>query len=114
VKLIAATNAVPAQQYVHAKSSRDVDRYEVDDPCRDRRHEHEEQRQRIERTGVEATQQRRARVTQGVHQRQVTRRQLASHEHAQREVLDEVVADDGRVVEQRGHDEQDERDDDDP
>ena len=69
-KLIAAAkddegaHAVPAQQSEHAGRGDHVDGDAVDDPRGDRRHEGEDHRQRIERPGVESSEQRRPGVRQ--------------------------------------------------
>jgi hypothetical protein len=100
---------VPTQQCEHAGRGDQVDRDAVDEPRGDRRHEGEDHRQRIERPGVESPEQRRAGVRQGVEERQVARRDLLTAQDAQRKVLDEVVAVDRRVTQERRDDEEQRR-----
>ena len=105
------TNAFGAQQHKHAKPSNCIHRGNVDNPRNHGRQDGKDQGERVERSGVQSTKQGRTSVDERIEQRQVTRAQLLAGKHPEREVLNQIVANEGGMVDQRCQGKDDKRDD---
>ena len=101
--------SVPTQQGEHSASGDQVDGNAVDDPGGDRGHEGEDHRERIQRPGVESPEQWRTGVRERIEQRQMARRDLLAAQDAQRKVLNQIVAVNRRMAQERRDNEEQRR-----